>query len=905
MTRSLLENLEELKKTESEMRISFQDKNIQASTSAKCDFDLPFNEDKQREDYLKFLRAWESESGSRGEEIEEIIFNYETQPGGSKSNIKEEIEEMQQNEGNMKKFEDIDLRNFDAYDIEKIEFFTKNEDIGYENIEDIGDVENAQENDTEIEKNFRKQKSLEELLETEAMTRKLMEEVEEMKEALSSQKKTNENLRNLVHEKEEECLQRIFKSWEDPNYSQASNFEDTQIEDIEELKERIEKIDQEELFKIDAEFEENASIREIIHSEIEGEIEEEKRAEFEKMLFKMWDEETWMGKMREEDEEMEGVEIVEIEDEEENEIKNRDIQRSEEIIDVEEIEVEDSGEMDQMKFYVMKKLEDIKSAVLEIQKIKKDIRKVEDITEDQEGEIDINARFEEIKKIKKQIERLKNVHEIKDTSDNFEMTEIEEMEEMKEVVKEMKIIVEGGNQLQRSEDEHVITEIDDIAEIEEMQSQIVEMKDKIQEMKGCLEEMKEDKIKIEIEGEGKEKLKKNEGKHVWFNLDGFERREPEEKEYLQTLLNVWNEEKNEATSDADSAIIEEIEGLMFGDKNGISKEVEVELGPSNEDIEELIPSEEEAEELISSNEEPQELNSSLEESETVENISSDSDTIIGDSNEIMENFEEVKNEVRVKDEKVQDILSTNMEELARIADDFQHQSEESVTETLKVIEDKKKKIEDQKNQALEDLSIEFAEFQKLMDNKEVDKQMKTKEDMQFLEMPLSKIEVAKNIRESDSKSKITEGEIEEIEDDRVIKDFDFIPNFGAGDHALEIFVPKKEKMDEKKDKNADLLATKILNDSLNNLGKGDFMKNSSEAETSENKKSETLEDNKNTTEETEYDSDNLFSELRKEEERIFIKGKVYDFVPEKHGVRYLNCFTFNIEIYLLIDYFNK
>ncbi|XP_033214751.1 uncharacterized protein PFB0765w isoform X2 [Belonocnema kinseyi] len=891
MTRILLENLEELKKTESEMRISSQDKNLQASTSAKCDFDLPFDEDKQREDYRTFLRAWESESGSRGEEIEEVIFNCETQPRASKLNIKKE----KQNEGNINKFEEIDLRNFDAYDIEKIECFTKNEDIKYENIEDIEDVENTKKNHPEIEKIVRKPKSLEDFLETEAMTRQLMEEVEEMKQALSSRKKTNENLRTLVHEKEEECLQRIFKSWEGPNYSQASNFEDNQIEDIEKLKGIIEKIDEEELFKIDAEFEENASIREIINSEIEGEIEEEvKRTAYEKMLFKMWDEETWMGKMRKEDEEMEEVDIVKIEDEEENEINNRDIQRSEEVIDVEKVEDENAEEMNQMKFYAMKKLEDIKSAVLDIQKIKNKIREVEDITEDQEGEIDINAKFEEIKKIKKQIEMLQNEHEMEDTSDNFEMTEIEEMEEMKEVVKEMKMIVEGGNKLQRSEDENVITEMDDIAEIEEIQSQIKEMKDKIQEIKGCLKEIKEEEIrcydeeidqrevKIKIDIESEEKLKKNEGKHVSFNLDGFERREPKEKEYFQTLLNVWNKEKNEATSKADPANIEEIEDLMFGDKNGMSQEVKVELGTLNENVEELIHSKEEAEEIISSKEEPQVLNSSIEESETAENISSNSDTIIGDSREIMEDFEEIKNDVRIKNEKVQDILGTSMEELARIADDFQPKTEESVNETLKVIEDKKKKIEDEKNQALKDLSIEFAECQNLMDKQEVNEEIKSKEDIQFLEMPLSKTEVATNFRESEIKSKIKE---EEIEDARVSKNVDFISNFGAGDHTQEIIVPKEEKMDDKEYKSADLLATKILNDSLNNLGEGDYLKKNLEEVASENEKSQILEDNKNRTEETGYDSDDSFSELRKEKKRVFIKGKVYDFVPKRDGVR--------------------
>ena len=946
MTRSLLKNLEELKKTESTMK-SFQDKDLKASISSKYDFDLPFDEKKQLEDYLHFLRTWDSESGSREEEIEEIIFHDVTQPRGSKSTLKEEIEEMQnieekmkkfeeidlqnfekreekeeiifhevtqargskstlkeeieemQNiEGKMKKFEEIDLRNFDIYDFEEVKYFPENEDI--QKIEDeeieaslkIEEIVKFQKSEfintqkkEEIERAFPKKKSLQEFLETEAMTIKLMKEVEEMKQAISSQKKTNETLRNLVHEKEEEYLQRILNSWEDPNFPQVSNFEDNSQEEDIELKEKIEKIDEEEVFKIDAEFEENVSIRQIINSGIEDKFgEEKKKEEYEKM----WEEESWMGKMRE-DEEM-GNEI-------EDEIKNIDIPRREEIekgekeeivknVDVEEIEeFQNFGEMDQIKFYVMKKLEDIKSAVLEIQKIKKDLQ-VEELTEDEEMEM--KPKFEEIEEIKKEIERLKN----EDLSDNFE---IEEREEMKKVVKEMKIIVEGGNKLEISEDADVIEEIDDIEEIEEieeMQNRIEEMKDKIQEMKGRLEGMKEeDKYQTEEIEESEDRMKKSEGKRVWFNL-GFEKREPKEEEYLQTLLDVWNEEKNES----DGVIIQEVEDFMFGKKKR-SEEVE-DLVFAIEEIK-LSSSKEEIKELISSKEGSQNLNSSIEnsieESETIENISSNSDTINEDSKEVIKDFEEMKNEVMMKNKKVEDILNASMEELARIAEDFKPQSEESVMETLLAIEDKKKKIEDEKNQALEDLRIEFEECQKLMEKEKFDKEMelgiekedkmKTKEEMKFLEMPLTKMQIAKNYKERKIWSKIQQGEIkiqeivqvneENEENDKSLEDNEIDEEKEIEDYnPIEIFESNLKNSSE--ESSHPEFSEKFNNQEVNK-----------EAETVENKKSELEEDNKNTTEKTGYDSDDsLFSELRKQEARIFIKGKVYDFDPKKHGVRY-------------------
>ena len=869
MTQSLLKNLRDLKEAESEMKISFQNSDLEASTSSNCDYNLPFNEDKQREDYLQFLRAWDSESGSKVEEIEEIIFNDMKM---SQLNLKDEIkdEPLDEIEDKLKKFEELQFRDFEIYDFENFEYLQNKDD---KKIEDIN-------NDEETEETFSKYKSFQELLDSKAKTRKLMKEVEEMKKTIFCQRKTNQTLKNLLEEKEEEYFKR-FISLDEKSSQKNSNFTEvlsltTNLDETQDMKEKVEQIDEEEIWKIGAEFEKNASIREILDSEditrnvlksldqitideernqetssIEEISDEEmQKKEYHRILSSVWDEETWMGNINDEDEELsmkiealkqivsEKFESMKLNEETEIE------ESKEEIINAEEIAKADHSEdLNLVKWSLLKKLHDINLAVEEIDKIKEEIDNSKETDEESES-----------------IMKIKVLEEMK---------EIEEIEEMKKVVEEMKKIVET-KEFQINKDPY------EIDESEETKYKIEETK----QLKTILIDGQEDTSKSS---------KEIEEKNLQFNSQDFNTNEANEEEYLQTLLNAWNEEKILRNYDSDLMNIEEI-------KNEKSSKEEVE-----------------------------ETKSSIEEIEKTEN------TINEDAKNLEEDFEEIKSEIRIKNPKIEDILNASMEELSKI-------------------DEKKKLIEDEKNEALENLSIEFQECQKLMEeqrvndklNKEIDIEMGLKKDEQFLEMPLTKVEVARNIKEKEMiRSKFKEEKFEEqqfmetddtevtelsndkkinLEDNEIKynsdflnKDLDPLPNSGDGDHTPEFPILIEEKAVENKEKNsADLLEIKIFNDSLNNLGKGDYLTNSSDdrcvsfpdnLEVDIKEESDTLEDDnkhpefpenneeaksspKDTTEKSGYDSDDsLLNELTKKEEETYIKGKVYDFDPKKDGVR--------------------
>ncbi|XP_051174366.1 repetitive organellar protein [Leptopilina boulardi] len=216
MTQKLLKNLEDLKNAELNLKKTSSSNYNSSSSTSSSDFNL--DEDKQRDDYYQFLRVWDAESGSQAEEIEEIIMcNNSNEKKNIKLNLKEEIEEI--NRLNTKT--EYQLNNYDFYDFEYIEskneIFAKNND---NNNDDDDDDDDDDEN-----------KCLNELLESELMTRKLMKEVDEMKKALNCQKRINDHLKCLLDDKRENVIDKYC------SFNELEQFSKMENENFDEFKE--------------------------------------------------------------------------------------------------------------------------------------------------------------------------------------------------------------------------------------------------------------------------------------------------------------------------------------------------------------------------------------------------------------------------------------------------------------------------------------------------------------------------------------------------------------------------------------------------------------------------------------------------------------------------------------------
>ncbi|XP_076183010.1 uncharacterized protein LOC143154874 [Ptiloglossa arizonensis] len=276
---------------------------------------------------------------------------------------------------------------------------------------------------------------------------------------------------------------------------------------------------------------------------------------------------------------------------------------------------------------------------------------------------------------------------------------------------------------------------------------------------------------------------------------------------------------------------------------------------------------------------------------------------------------------RVKDTKQREatkpveVTSRNyLEKLAEITEPNHPKSKEELRETLQKIAEEKANIEGRKNEALKDLSMEFNEVEKLVAEQKVFEESspidvnsveegsnesdesvdETNLDIDTFDMPLTKDEVTENFKIETMRKDLADAEqrrtvalqeclqmvsktekIEEREFDS--KEFDTLEAKKFDSEEFDTLEAKKfdsfeaEKFDSLEAKKFDS-SESIETDSLE------------PGETVSSKPTETMigsivQDIITDTE------DSLFWQMYKEPERTYIKGKVYNFDKNKHGIR--------------------
>ncbi|XP_023290020.1 dynein assembly factor 1, axonemal homolog [Orussus abietinus] len=255
----------------------------------------------------------------------------------------------------------------------------------------------------------------------------------------------------------------------------------------------------------------------------------------------------------------------------------------------------------------------------------------------------------------------------------------------------------------------------------------------------------------------------------------------------------------------------------------------------------------------------------------------------GRCEDIEQELRNIEKEISKRDDE-QDTLKEELEELSKLAEEQGEESEMKVQEKLKIIADGKERIEREKKEALEDLELKFAEVEEMM------ARQKKEEDVSSMRNSVEEEEI-----KSDNLN------IEEIEDAHVE-----FPRTKT--EITEEFRRKAKKsdnhQDEKKDEEMNLrLQGKEINFSVSNSVNIDIfpdnyripeMKEEVDAEDEKTGEKNSAKFEERVPEETENhdgedvdtDLNDLFSENKsKEEERVYVDDKVYEFDEKKHGVR--------------------
>ncbi|XP_033176941.1 uncharacterized protein LOC117151733 [Bombus impatiens] len=263
-----------------------------------------------------------------------------------------------------------------------------------------------------------------------------------------------------------------------------------------------------------------------------------------------------------------------------------------------------------------------------------------------------------------------------------------------------------------------------------------------------------------------------------------------------------------------------------------------------------------------------------------------------------------------------------LEKLAEITEADCPKSEEEVQEKLRKIAEGKAKIENRKNEALKDLSVEFNEIEKLVAetksieqyNSESDESLDESKEEDGIEMPLTKDQVAESF-----KMKNTQKDMEDEEKRRAESLQECLQVIPRNPEDLEDIVEEKlvgnfkniskEKVEQKlEDAMEEETIKKIIEDkiiqNLENIVEEKSVENvgniteekieTDDAIDKSGTSKETTGDTKSTSETAirgivqdiiEDTEDSIFWQFYKQPERTYIKGKVYDFDPKKHGVR--------------------
>lgn len=247
-----------------------------------------------------------------------------------------------------------------------------------------------------------------------------------------------------------------------------------------------------------------------------------------------------------------------------------------------------------------------------------------------------------------------------------------------------------------------------------------------------------------------------------------------------------------------------------------------------------------------------------------------------------------------------------LEKLAEITEPDCPRTEEEAHEKLKKIAEGKAEIENRKNEALEDLSVEFDKIEKLVAETKSANQVydesgsdessdEAKEgDIDVgkdIELPLTKDQVAESF-----KFKTVQKSVEEEEKRRA----------ELLQECLQV-IPKIPETEESVDEDLvaiggverrDVAREKVEGDDDEDTGASEASKEQEKEGEGEEGANEAIVDEASTTTEIkstvqgivqdiiDETEDSLFWRFKKEPERTYIKGKVYDFDEKKHGARY-------------------
>ncbi|CAK9833439.1 Dynein axonemal assembly factor 1 [Anthophora retusa] len=264
---------------------------------------------------------------------------------------------------------------------------------------------------------------------------------------------------------------------------------------------------------------------------------------------------------------------------------------------------------------------------------------------------------------------------------------------------------------------------------------------------------------------------------------------------------------------------------------------------------------------------------------TVEEIVEESDSNEKEERKIESDVQEAK-EMKVEEILVQDFTESDIKhtdlgspeeylgKLAEITESVCPKTEEEVQQTLKKIAEGKAEIENRKNEALKDLSVEFNNIEKFVpETKSLDDSSsdsdesvdETKKNIDNIEMPLTKDQVAETFKSKNSE-KSTEDE-EKRRTELLQECLQVIPQKIETDE----FSAEKEIVEE--------------NTETDEISSESIVSEETEKKTANIVVSGIVADIMADTE------DSLFWEFLKEPERTYIKGKVYDFDEKKHTIR--------------------
>lgn len=235
-----------------------------------------------------------------------------------------------------------------------------------------------------------------------------------------------------------------------------------------------------------------------------------------------------------------------------------------------------------------------------------------------------------------------------------------------------------------------------------------------------------------------------------------------------------------------------------------------------------------------------------------------------------------------------DVAQSNLQRLAEITCSDRPKSLIEIHETIEKIAEEKRRIEDRKKESLETLSRKFDEIEKLVgdyndtsstfDNDPCDVKIpddvadesdgldEFQVDPEDLEMPLTKSEITENLKIEELERQLA-NEIEEhkllIDEYQKMISTDLVD---AQETALE---SQSTRVCDDEDVNAEIKAESENDEQV--------------VEKSQNETSDPPDDLVSV--QVDLESNDSLSDFHEEQERTYIKGKVYDFDEKKHGVR--------------------